>query len=317
MGSCFPGKEISFDVLQPSEYQVPKDIDSILVLNLSYYPWIDTSEYNILKNLSNSERYIVDTVIINSVFDGLFSVIDSSPMSVLRGNHYYEERGNTSDNFLDTLDIQSVNYLCDEFNVSLILSLEYYTMNYNYDTYFDYNSSNIFESYVTDLELNKGLFWRIYQKELGIIYENNRKDTLYWSARGNSVEKSKAALPNLFDVMKEAFFMGGESFGNELSPEWETLQRSYYQLYDDKGQDKSLNEAFLMNVISKDKKVKSFKAWYNLALVYEREGDLHKALDAINSAELLHPNSEYVKFYKGKLDESIEKRARLLEQIGD
>ncbi len=224
LGSCIPGKEISFDVLQPADYQISQEVDSVLVLNLAYYPWVDTSEFNVLHRIKKKEQIIVDTMIINSIFDGFFSIIDNSMFQVLTRNMYFEIRGESEENYLEPLTIESVDLLCNEFNTSMIIALEYYGMDFNYDRYV-----NNYGDYIADLSVERLMTWRIYHRAEGMLNEYILRDTLYWNSSGTNTDNADFHLPKLINAITTSFWLAGKSFGGYISPSWKEIQRNYYQ----------------------------------------------------------------------------------------
>lgn len=308
--SCVPGKEISFEVLQASEFEFPEEIDSLLVLNLAYYPWVDTLDINLLNRIKKPEQYIIDTLVISSIFNGFFSVIDNSLIKELTENQYYEIRGDTLDNFLEALNIESVNYLCDEFNTSQIVSLEYYGLSLYLDRYVSSNYNA-----VTRLDMERILGWRIYQPDVGMIFKDFSKDTLCWYGIGDDFEVSDNNLPELVDILREAYWYGGESFAKKMSPYWEEVQRTYFKLNKTIKTDGSLDEDFLKLLTSSNNNLLRFKAFFNLAVVYEKNGNYEEAIEALGKAEKLKPKREIVELYKVKLEESLKRNERVLKQI--
>ena len=310
MLSCTPGKEISFDVLQAAEFEFPEEVDSLLVLNLAYYPWVDTLDINLLNRIRKSEQYIIDTLVISSIFNGFFSIIDYSLIKELTENQYYEIRGDSLDNFLEALNIESVNYLCNEFNTSQIISLEYYGLNLSIDRY---ESSNY--KAITRLDMERILRWRIYQPDVGMIFKDFSKDTLIWYGIGADFIESDNNLPALVDIIREAYWYGGESFAKKMSPYWKEVKRTYFKLKKTLNTDGSLDEDFLKLLTSSNNKLLRFKTFFNLAVVYEKDGNYEKAIEALGEAEKLKPKSEIVESYKIKLKESLKRKERVLKQI--
>ena len=309
-GSCVPGKEISFDVLQAAEYETPINIDSVLVLNLAYYPWVDTLSYNVLNRIDKKEQIIIDTMIVASIFDGFFSVIDNSMFHELTRNQYFEIRGDTGNNFLEPLDIESVNLLCDEFKVSMIIALEYYGMDFEYNRFVNSYGENI-----AQLSIDRSTAWRIYQTEMGMIKQYVQRDTLLWTYSGTNYDNAEHQLPTIIDAAATAFWLVGESFAGSISPSWKEIDRNYHSFNLKKGKDISLNEEMLISYAKSNNKIKSFKAWINLAVIFEKKGDPIKAMVALSNAYLLRPKSEYVKFYKLELEKSILNLKKLEEQL--
>ncbi|MCF8381888.1 MAG: tetratricopeptide repeat protein [Bacteroidales bacterium] len=311
--SCTPGKEISFEVLQAAEFELPVENDSLLVLNLAYYPWVDTLSINVLNRVGKSEQYIIDTFVIASIFNGFFSVIDNSEIQWLTENQYYEIRGDRTENFLDALNIESVNYLCDEFKTSQIVALEYYGFDFEYDY------REIDESHYVVLDFLRFMVWRIYQRDMGLIYKDIVRDTVNWIGYGINYAMAEDQLPGLLDAIKEAFWFAGESFAKKISPYWQEEVRNYYFMPVQGTSDMSLDMDYLTRISSKDKsrKGKIFKTYYNLAVVNEKEGNIEEAIETLRKAAVIRPNSKLVKSYMENLEKSLKRRDKVLQQISE
>jgi hypothetical protein len=306
--SCIPGKELSFEYLTPAEYTLPEDSDTALILNLAYKPGVDTSKFNILKQLDNEEQYIIDTLIINNIFDGFFYIADDSPLPALRNSVYAETRGADTANFLQPLSPVSIQYLLNEFNADVIISLEYYGMNYDYSKDF-----SEFQDIIAILNIDRAVFWRIYSEE-GLVKEKNMRDTLYWHSYGYSADEASSKLPSLAVVIREAFWFAGEEFAREFSPSWERTERSYF-LFDERSIDRSMDAAYLQELSTDHNRYRAYKANFNLSILHEKKGEIVKAIEYMNAALDLRPGSALAKFYKKKQLEKLEEFEKLSKQL--
>jgi tetratricopeptide (TPR) repeat protein len=302
-----PGKEIVFETLTPAEYGLPAGTDTTVVLNSSYTPQYDTLDFNVLRNLAEDEQFIIDTLIINNIFNGFFYVADQSPVDGLRNSIYVEERGEDTINFLSPLSNSSIDFLLNEFEADAVISLEYYGMDYDY-----YHQSGEFED-VAYLLLDRFLLWRIYADE-GLIKEFNMRDTLYYSGYGVNREDAINSLPDITDVVRESFWFAGEKFAAQLSPDWEKTRRSYFWLTDE-GKDRSLDPTYLREIAADKQGLSAYKAYFNLSIYSEREGEIEKALEYMNKALEIRPNAALAKFYKKRLKEKVEQFQRLKQQL--
>ena len=300
-GSCIPTKNISFESLQPAGFSFPHTGDSILILNNSYYPRVDTSSVNKLSGLDSIQSFMVDTLIVKSIFDGLFSVLDHSKNYDLHKTIYHELRTYSVDNYQQPLDLESIDLLCENFKTNMIISLEYYGFNYKHKFFNDgFVSTPV-------VEVNRALLWRIYMKEMGMLLEYPDREILYWDLYiGKEFHMPDTMNSNQEIVLKECFWLGGQKFGNYISPGWQKIDRTYFPfLY--KGKEIALEADELLRFISvSGSKKKKYKAWYNLAVLYEQKGEPENALKAINSALFLFPKSPNASEYKKELSRGIE-----------
>lgn len=306
--SCIPGRELSFEYLTPAEYSLPNKSSKALIFNSAYLPKVDTSSFNIVGKLEEEERHIVDTLIINNIFNGFFFVVDDSPLPVLNSSVYAEMRGKDTTNFLQPLSAESIDYLLKEFSSDLIISLEYYGMNYDYST--NWNAWDEVKAY---LAIDRALVWRIYSRD-SLIREKIMRDTLYWSAYGESSGQAADGLPSLTGTIREAFWFAGEEFAMEFSPSWEKTKRSYF-IIEDGGKDRSLDETFLREQGSHHNRIKAYKANFNLSVWHEERGNIDKALEYMNAALDLRPHSALAKYYKKQQVKKLKKMEKLKKQI--
>lgn len=305
--SCVPGKELVFESLTPAEYTLPVNTEKIIVFNSSYTPEFDTMDFNVLRRLEEDEQFIIDTLIINNIFNGFFYVADQSPVQGLRNSVYVEERSDDSINFLKYLSNESIRFLLEEFEADVVISMEYYGMNYDYFTQAEEFEQQAF------LLLDRALLWRLYT-DTGMVKEVNMRDTLYWTAYGVNRKDAIENLPDLTKVIKETFWFAGESFASKLSPSWEETRRSYF-LLTDQGTDQSLDPAYLREVATDNNKIRAYKAYFNLSIYHEKQGEIEKALEYMNAALEIRPGAALARFYRKKLVGKMEEFGKLKKQI--
>lgn len=313
LSSCVPGKEIVFDSLSPAPYTLPDNTEKVVVLNSSYTPEFDTLDFNVLRNLEEDEQFIIDTLIINNIFNGFFYVADQSPLPGLKNSVYVEERSEDTTFFLKPLSNQSIRFLLREFRADVVVSLEYYGMNYDYY----HQSPNLndldYLEHQAFLTLDRALLWRIYS-DTGMMKEVNMRDTLYWRGFGYNQDDAMEDLPDLTRVIKESFWFAGEIFASKLSPTWEETQRSYFWLTD-QGIDQSLEPSYLREIVLERTGLKAYKAYFNLSIYHERQGEVNEALKYMNKALEIRPGAALARFYRKKLLEKVKEFEKLKEQM--
>lgn len=313
---CIPGKVISFEALKPAEYTFPEDVKHVLVFNFAYPPSVDTSSFNELPQLNPSEQFFVDTIVIKNVFNGLYSVLDNSPAAYLNNAPYYELRPQDTVAFLEPLAQSSIDHLCDTFNVDAIISFEYYGLSVDTKTY---NTVAYDDGYYTvtaaDQAMMRVMLWRIYDRKLGLINEKRMQDTLYWSAYGIDDSDARSNLPDVGDLLREAFWYGGNKYGSEISPSWEDTKRSYFELTNRKGNTISLVEPELKEIALGDRKIKAYKAAYNLSLYYEMHDSIDAAVNWIDKALEYRPEAGVAKYYQSILQKREKSVMELKKQL--
>ncbi len=316
LAGCIPGKVLTIETLDPAEVSFPDSTQQAMVFNFAYLPSADTSRLNEVRLLDPTEQYFVDTIVIRNIFNGLFSVLDNSPAAFLNNAPYYEVRPEDTTAFLEPLGNDAVVQLCDSFNVDAIIALEYYglaldTKTYNtvvYDESYDYVTA-------ADQAMVRMMMWRIYSRNEGLISEKMMRDTLFWSAYGYDEKAALDNLPDVGDVLREAFWYGGYKYGTEISPTWTEVRRTYFELNNHAGDSISLNEERLLQIASGKKKIKAYKAAYNLALYSEMNDSIGDAVKWIDRAVQLRPDAEFAKYYKSILEKRQTSLTELEKQI--
>lgn len=312
LGSCVPGKTLTIEKLTPAEITLPDNIRNVLVLNASYYPSLDTLAFNYVSELKPEDQFIVDTLVNNNVFNGLFSILDASPASYLNDSPYFEARGTEKESFLKPLSGESIQYLCDSFQVDGIISFEYYA--FDPDVRNEFYSGEDYYGTMATLSIKRYLLWRIYEYNEGLIKENFMQDTLNWYGYGVGNEARKD-LPELADAVREAFWYAGYEFGKSISPSWENEKRYYFEFRNKKGEDISQGPDELKEYALTGRKNKAYQASYNLAVFHERSDELEEAMTWINRAIFLRPDAAVALYYKRQLEKRLKESKKLDQQM--
>ena len=280
--SCSPTKILSFEILDPAKTDLPDPHGSFLVLNSSYLPENISDRTNLISGLTAEEQIIVDTAINRQIFDGLFSILNDSPIEGLRIANYLELRTSDTTGFLKPLSPVAISDICKENNVDFIISFEYYSLFENFAYYV-----NEYEQYEVVLELMRKLLWRIYSRDGQVKDSYFSKDSLYWNSIGGNLDIVKGSLSNKLEHYREAFWYAGVDYGKRISPSWESVSRSIYDIKQksDTGRiNVSDNKVILESLTTLKNKSKAFYACYNLAVISESEGDIINALKWIDQA---------------------------------
>ena len=311
--SCRPTKNLSFDVLVPAEINLPDKNSDYLVLNSSYLPESVSNAENDITYLPEAEKVIVDTIITRQIFDGLFSVLDESPLESLRNIEYLEIRSDDTTGFLNPLSPEAVSGICRDNNASFIISFEYYSFKEK-----SWQSMNSDRQYEVGVELRRNLLWRIYAKEGYEVDVHLSQDTMYWVNYGISLDDTRSEMESNLDRYREAFWLAGNEYGKRISPSWNTSNRYLYQISEKTDTGKkylTFDKILLQEYCSSGSNYKNFKACYNISVIYESEGDIDNALKYINLA-LKSKNSSHALRYRDFLLNRKKKIDVLNQQTG-
>jgi len=261
--------------------------------------------------LSAREQYIFDTLITANLFNGLFSVLNESPLTNILNCEYQEDRSIDTTNFLNPLAPEYVDEICDSMNSTYLVAMENFSF-----THREFNTQNrefniqISEiEYAVNLEVCYNILWRIYLNDGEILDEFIDSDTLYWYYGFSS----SYSLPTIPDALRELFFMAGEKYARRVSPYWSTISRPYYQIYK-RGDDVSLDPDELAILKTGRNNSLAFRALYNLAVLSESQDELKEAINVLNEAKKIR-SSAIADFYLKTLEDRLKSREKLLNQL--
>jgi tetratricopeptide (TPR) repeat protein len=297
LSSCLPTKQVQFESVFLPEKMVFEGSGDILICNLSYLPEVDNSSENDIRRLDSEEQEIIDTMINHNIFNGLFTVLMDSPQPKIREASYFEARAKDTTAFLKPLSIESVNVLCEQNDVNYLIVFEYYS----FSSSLKWNYSYYDNGYLVTQNVKRKLLWRIYEADKGLIKEDWQSDTLYIERNAESIENATNELPKITDLIRDIFWDAGVEYAKKISPYWDIITRSYYPLYNKSGENISQDLNELLLVSKEENKSKSFMALYNLAVLAEKSGEIKNAIENINKALKIKPNSSYGKYYLSQL----------------
>jgi hypothetical protein len=283
--SCRPTRDLSFERMVPASVTFPDVKGKFLILNNSYLP-------DSIQHQMRFENIIVDTLIIRQLFDGLFSVLNTSPINGLCNADYLEIRTPDSTGYLNRLAPAAVLEICKDYNVDYLISFEYYNFN-----------QEIEESYETYCKLGNILVWRIYDRDGALIDNYESKETINWISHGFTYVDEENRTLFIFDCIREAFWIAGVKYGKRISPYWENVARSLYEIRTktDSGKIVITKDKKILKVLSTlENKTKAYKACYNIAVLSESEGEINAALTWIERA-IGNKHNIYASRYKKTL----------------
>jgi len=312
--SCSSLKKIGIDILIPSEVTFNNQVKKVIVLNNSTYPRADSLLSDSPEPLSENELFIIDTIVIRKTFEGLFSILDDSPLLFLQNAEYLEIRNTGEEYPPDPLSESAIINLCEETGSDMIISFEYYDFIINYNKEFSFDS----EIYAY-LNFNRRFIWRIYKNDGSIFNEYFLNDTVYWSSSGSTADEAESGLPDLTNAIRMAFYYAGEQYGQRISPSWQQTSRVYYK-FKERGDkagktDYSFDKERLIELTDSNKNPTAYKACINLALLSEKEDDIKGAIHWLNQANSKKPSTKLVRVYKKILKERLINKNKIDKQL--
>jgi len=318
-------------LLVPAEISIPKEIQSIGVLNRSL-PDRESKLINVLEGFVTGESIQADREGSFHCIRAVGARLAESPRLkavVIETDQY---RGTGTREFAEPLSWDEVEELCRQYRVDAILALETFDSDFDIRKHTKDVKEKVNGREVTrkehhaDLRVNVGSGWRLYSGKNRSIMDqvvfSDRKD---WSGSGKSEQAALDDLPNKRRAINESGSFAGIMLANRISPNWRQESRAYFV----KGHDelkKAKKEVQFNNwdaaiVIWKrlaagaDPEVAG-KACFNLALASEMEGNLDLAIIWIEKS-MKEFHIKKARQYASTLYQRQENEFRLKEQMNE
>ncbi len=289
-------RDLSFDQLSPAEVNFQNANGNFMIFNCSYFPDIINDSSNLITYLPASQKYIVDSLIINNLFDGLFTILNDSPIPVLRDAEYLEERTSDTTGFLAPISPSTASEICNENNITYLISFEYYSFSQEYNYYLDEDSD-----YYGFLQHTQKLIWRIYSKEGQLVDEYFQSDKFNTNEINMDYFQVQNNLYIDTSMLCEAVWRAGSDYGKKISPSWETVYRPIYEIREKTDSGTlwvSTDIKRLKDLSTSENKTKRWKACFNLAVLTESNGDIQNAIKWIELARSYKPGINISTYYE-------------------
>jgi hypothetical protein len=327
LGACNTVREISIEVLVPAEVTIPEHIQNVTFVNRSYTPWLAKDPVDTLKRPSE-DLYIIDTIINNKFFLGVFDALNSSPLFNLEEPTIVQLRRTDPVRFPEPLSVEDILLTADTIHTDASICLEGYRVTDSTATWNNWdspwsNSSYYYQNIGVVFFVEGTIQWRIYDGLYGmIIDEFSSTDTMDWTVYGD-IEESMNELPEVVDAYREYAYQRGYDFGMRISPVWSQVRRFYFITGSknireaaelaDKGQWEEASILWKKETDSTNPKVAA-KTRFNMALYSERKDLIIPAIDwATKSYEIIP--EKYTKTYINILEKRKLNKLKLQKQI--
>jgi hypothetical protein len=332
LGACDTVREISIEVMVPAEITIPSHIQSVTFANRSNMPWLAKDPNDTLKR-PPEDLYILDTIVNNKIFLGLFDALNSSPLFDLKELSAVQLRRTDPARFPEPLSQEEIQILADTIPTDAFICLEGYRatdstlihdiwespwLTYNLDYYEDPDIGVVY--YVEGT-----IQWRIYDGLYGMILDEfSTTDTMEWTVYGTGdIEASMNELPEVVDAYREYAYERGYDFGMRISPSWSPVRRFYFITgsqnirkaaeFVNKGKWEEAAVLWKKETDSTKPKIAA-KTSFNMALYCERKDLIIPAIDwATKSYEVMQ--EKYTKTYINILEKRKLNKLKLQEQI--
>lgn len=329
--SCSSTSSITMEVLVPAQINLPPAVKKVAVANRSL-PSKGDGFSNFLEAFITGESIHADRDASNNCVRALVDKLNNAPRFGATLVTYPQLRGTGTREWPAPLNWMIVDSVCSMYNSDALVVLE----TFDSDIFFNVGKNQIKKSvngkdtlineFFSDLKINVNAGWRIYDKvDKKIIDQNSFVDEKAWQGKGVNPAEALKKLPNKRDAINGAGLFAGDQFGFRISPTWVNVYRSYFT----KGKkEKGFKEAkkyvtfknwekavaIWTNLTkSSDPKIAG-RAWYNLALAAEVDGDLDKAYTYAKKAYqdyFISPAGNYMNIINGRINDQVKLKGQM------
>lgn len=281
---CFAKEILRYEILQPAKNPLPKDVKTVLFV----YRNIDFSTDSITQYYMYNNKVFRDTTnykkkMVVSVYRGFVQQLqkhyptDTINFTVLSQTSAHAKHP------IPLLTWKEVNQHCAVYKSDVVVSLEDISLLNNYHTWQE-------DSWVGLTDITSYYKWRVYDPMTQrILVDTLKLDTIQSEERSYSLEYLlEEKMPRRGEIAEIVSFSIGQEMAQTLIPHWIEVERFYYE----RGSSELRRGANWMhqekwsNAINEYQKVtekpkSKARAYYNMAVVYERMGNIEKALEAV------------------------------------
>jgi len=316
LASCASYNTLDIDILKPSSYQIPSDINSIVLINNSPEQAPSTGHSSYKQDITDYPTKIrklsTDSIQVDSTCTNLlYSMSNQLSTSMLFSEVTLGRKA-----FLPHVNVLNIDRAFQDYPADAMLVLESLTYQDKL-TLFYYR---YYDTYESELEVITHSIWTLYfDKEKNITpFRFIVSDTLYWDQ--NYVERSECVI--------EAVWHNAEKAAQYICPYWISVNRIYhtgkgsiYRNIDKNIQknawDKAAKQWILLFNGEKKKSLKKARMAYNMALFFEINNDLETAREWLSIAmEIFSDKQDKKNLNLCQLyDKVLENRLILQEQL--
>ncbi|MFN5208350.1 MAG: DUF6340 family protein [Bacteroidota bacterium] len=323
--ACNP--TLKLQVLQAAQVSLPSHIKQIGIVNRTI-PGKDDRFLNVVEGLLSGESIGADRIGAENAMEGVRQQLMSTDRFVvslpnlnLDGSHPFFLQG--------PLNKEVVNAICAQHHLDAIIVLEMFDS----DSRIIVNPRNtetrvngkrvVVTDFVANAEMNVQTSWKVYDDSTdNIIDQHQFVNVARFSGAGPNPDAARMALPGKRNAINQAGLQAGIAYGTRIAPFWTTVIRQYYR----KGND-SMKEAAALSkkgdwlgavaiwkkeILNKEEVIAG-RAYYNLAVACEREGNLDLAIEYATQANQRY-HLRRASTYLSLLHQRVNNRLRLRHQ---
>ncbi|MBI2876820.1 MAG: tetratricopeptide repeat protein [Candidatus Tectomicrobia bacterium] len=322
---------IHLEILEPAHIMVPPDIQTLAVLDRSQATNMHEGAVGVIEAALTGEEIGADYKGRAEAMRGLMNTLGASPrFRVIQPILSQQEA--ESGIFDRELSWEAAHRICQRSGCEGIIALEA----------FDSNSTLTRQEKAEEILNEKGdkvqrwtyqlqrktrvvVAWRLYDTQrmvvLDRLHDSARSRT--WDAKGESHQEAVSRLPSQYETVHRLGIELGQEYARRVAPSYVTVPRKFYSSGDPRFKEAKAHVEVnhwpgavrLWETVARESNPKlRDRAFFNLALARELEGDLTGALDLARKAALglrNWPSREYVRL----VEQRIEDQARLDRQM--
>lgn len=291
MCSCITIDQVTIDYMKPSQISLPAQIKTVVVVNNTV---TNKGRNSIEKKIDRDGRAVIE-----SRFQGDGRITADELSKNIAAQNYFDQvlicdsALREKDHFprKQELTKEEVTTLSNELGADMLISVEDVTISTKHRTE---RYPNLFHSTI-DATVEPVVRLYIPNRSKAFV-SIQPKDSIFWESYGTTDTQAERELIKKENQVKEASQFAGELPAKYILPTWDKALRFYYingafELKDaailvrEKSWDKA-SALWLESYSNKNEKVK-FRSAFNLAVYYELNDSIDKAIEWLEKAELL------------------------------
>lgn len=329
ISSCSSLKIVPIELPKKGKNELPGDIQSLVLVNRTLDERYSDLKTDSLQKIFYEKNFNTDTVIfdiaaIDTTLKALGELLFESGRYdfVIPENRFLDFEKNAF--FSNKMSWEEARVLCETYNTDAVLSIDLFgtrvITQFDKDSYFDSGQNAFINVSEAQMVVIYQSLFRVYdpEKEIVLIQETFT-DTLVWENMALTTRELFRNFTPVKQALTEAGIALAIDFSEKISTTWIAQNRGFYV----KG-DKELSEAgtfidagewqkamelwqYLAN--NSGKKSTKSKAEFNLAVAYEIQGDIDKAIEwGLKSYNTMYRSLTY------QYLELLESRKKTLEK---
>lgn len=311
--SCKSYTPFYIDVLKPAPTILPPGKQKILLINRSmndHFSNLNSDTLN--KSISFAKkkaRYaVLDSIASDSILKTLSAFFNENGLlNIVIPKNPNLYKGVNAKYILTKLDWSYVNKMCNLYHTDMLAALEVYYTDIT-TLYSKLKTGDTALLHHAEFDIAYQTHWRIYDPEhKKVVTQHMIKDTISWGYTTSSQLDLIKNIPDIRDALCHASYEAAIEYANQISPKWLTQKRIIFN----KG-DKILSESakliqlnqfteardLLTNKLPQLSANNKSKASYNIALSFELEGNIDKAIYWANRSNKIQFRNQVVEYLK-------------------